>query len=139
MTQLVDMACADDQLKSALDSIDNNGLTLLHYCSMYNLSSLTTMMLTRGASVNERTQCGTTALHLACGFGHVNVVRILLRAGAQVDSCDSFGYTALQRAILAHRNEVVQLFASELHVDLEEVERKLISNSKDAEICPLFR
>ena len=38
--QLVQLAAVDDDLRTELDAVDGYGLSLLHYCCLYNLTAL---------------------------------------------------------------------------------------------------
>ena len=50
--QLVQLACIDDDLQNSLDSLDETGFSLLHYCCLYNLTTLVPVLLAKGVSVN---------------------------------------------------------------------------------------
>ena len=44
-----------------------SGYSLLHYCCLFNLTSLVSKLIDRGADLNIKTRCNSTALHLAAG------------------------------------------------------------------------
>ena len=67
------------------------------------------VLLSNGASPNQRTQSGQTALMLAASQGHPDVVEHLKAAGADPDAKDSLGMTASQYAKLFGRDEIVSL------------------------------
>jgi hypothetical protein len=89
--QLVQLASVDDDLRTELDALDSSGLSLLHYCCLYNLTALVPVLMARGASVEQRTSLPSigevdaslpavesTALHLAASAGHLAIVQMLV-------------------------------------------------------------
>ena len=56
--QMVQLASLDEDLKTEIDSLDSNGFSLLHYCCLYNLTSLIPVLLARGATVNKTSTNG---------------------------------------------------------------------------------
>jgi hypothetical protein len=87
--QLVQLAALDEDLKAEIDSLDSSGFSLLHYCCLYNLTSLVPVLIAKGANVNKRTGNGSTALHLAAGAGHLAVAEVLVQSGAVVTTFDA--------------------------------------------------
>ena len=87
--QLVQLAAVDEDLRTEIDALDNNGFSLLHYCCLYNLTSLIPVLIARGCDVNKRTSTGSTSLHLAASAGNSAVVTLLVECGAVVDNCDA--------------------------------------------------
>ena len=87
--QLVQLAAVDEDLRTEIDALDNNGFSLLHYCCLYNLTSLIPVLIARGCDVNKRTSTGSTSLHLAASAGNSAVVTLLVECGAIVDNCDA--------------------------------------------------
>jgi ankyrin repeat protein len=65
--QLVHLAIDDADLNQELNSLDSNGFSLLHYCCLYNLTDLISLLLNNGAHINQLTACGSSPLHLAVG------------------------------------------------------------------------
>jgi hypothetical protein len=55
VTQLVQLASVDDDLRIELDALDSSGLSLLHYCCLYNLTALVPLLLDRRADITQRT------------------------------------------------------------------------------------
>lgn len=96
--QLVTVAHTSEELLEELNSLDEAGLSLLHYVSFYNYSQLVPLLLSHGAHVNQQSTQGQTALHLAAGCGHHNVVDVLVESGADVFALDFDGFTAADRA-----------------------------------------
>jgi len=71
---------------------DKSGFALLHYAALYNLSSLISVLLSRGANPDIQTSRGNlTPLHLACGAGNTKIVELLVRNGCALNLPDSFG------------------------------------------------
>jgi hypothetical protein len=103
--QLVTMASSDDELHE-IHGLDASGFSLLHYCSMYNLSSSIPLLLTRGADINLQAISGSTALHFACQAGHMSVVNILLLHNADVTVEDNEGMTPYDVAARSNKEEI---------------------------------
>lgn len=89
--QLVNLASVDEDLLAGeeLDGLDSSGYSLLHYCCLFNLTSLVTRLIDRGANINLKTRCSSTALHLSAMSGHEAAVIQLIEAGALVNLPDS--------------------------------------------------
>ncbi|KAL8018698.1 putative IQ motif, EF-hand binding, CG-1 DNA-binding domain, immunoglobulin-like protein [Plasmopara halstedii] len=96
--QLVTVAHTSEELLEELNSLDETGLSLLHYVSFYNYSQLVPVLIAHGAHINQQSTQGQTALHLAAGCGHTNVVDVLLQSGADLQCRDFDGLTAADRA-----------------------------------------
>lgn len=96
--QLVTVAHTSEELLEELNSLDETGLSLLHYVSFYNYSRLVPLLIAHGAHIDQQSTQGQTALHLAAGCGHDDVVDVLLRSGANLQSRDFDGLTAADRA-----------------------------------------
>ncbi|KAG7387514.1 CG-1 domain [Phytophthora pseudosyringae] len=96
--QLVTVAHTSEELLEELNSLDETGLSLLHYVSFYNYSQLVPVLVAHGAHINQQSTQGQTALHLAAGCGHDEVVDVLLQSGADLRVRDFDGLTAADRA-----------------------------------------
>ncbi|KAF8947555.1 26S proteasome non-ATPase regulatory subunit 10 [Haplosporangium gracile] len=59
---------------------------------------ITTLLLSKGANVNAKTETGTTPLHYASSKNHLDVARILLDKGADPKLDDDNKQTPLHRA-----------------------------------------
>jgi len=105
--QLIQFASSDIELKAELDSLDETGFSLLHYCSMFNLEHLVPVILSKGGGVNHKTRCGSTALHLAASAGHIAVTRLLVESGADIEELDASGLRPEDQAIRRGFIEVV--------------------------------
>eukprot|EP00591_Stephanopyxis_turris_P011656 CAMPEP_0195508136 /NCGR_PEP_ID=MMETSP0794_2-20130614/1425_1 /TAXON_ID=515487 /ORGANISM="Stephanopyxis turris, Strain CCMP 815" /LENGTH=1245 /DNA_ID=CAMNT_0040635023 /DNA_START=59 /DNA_END=3796 /DNA_ORIENTATION=- len=96
---LVATSSNDDDIRKQLNDPGETGFTLLHYASLYNLSSLIPMLLTRGANPDTPTLRGKlTPLHLACGAGNWAIVELLSRNGCSMDVKDSFDQSPADHA-----------------------------------------
>lgn len=109
--QLVTVAHTSEELLEELNSLDEAGLSLLHYVSFYNYSQLVPVLVAHGAHINQQSTQGQTALHLAAGCGHNDVVDVLLQSGADLQVRDFDGLTAADRAEKSGHTDV----AAKLH------------------------
>uniref|UniRef100_H3HAL9 CG-1 domain-containing protein n=1 Tax=Phytophthora ramorum TaxID=164328 RepID=H3HAL9_PHYRM len=96
--QLVTVAHTSEELLEELNSLDETGLSLLHYVSFYNYSQLVPVLVAHGAHINQQSTQGQTALHLAAGCGHNEVVDVLLQSGADLQVRDFDKLTPADRA-----------------------------------------
>lgn len=55
-------------------------------------------LLSQGVEVDQRTECGLTALYIACGKGHADLARLLLDKGARCWATAAPGWTPLTTA-----------------------------------------
>lgn len=104
--QLVQLGSLDEDLRAEIDDVDSNGLSLLHYCCLYNLTSLIPVLLARGADVNQCTLSGSSPLHLAAAAGNLTVTQELLKSGANVHAVDGNSRTALDIARESGRADI---------------------------------
>lgn len=102
----------DEELRAEIEEVDANGLSLLHYCCLYNLTSLITPLLTRGADVNQVTKSGSTPLHLAIAAGNLAASQELLTNGANVHAVDGNGLTPWDLARESGRVDLIGLLCS---------------------------
>jgi hypothetical protein len=96
--ELVHFATFDEDFKTEINSLDDRGFSLLHYCSLYDLTSLISVLVARGAEVEQLTASGSTSLHLAAAAGHVAATEALLLNGANVQARDIHGMTSIDIA-----------------------------------------
>jgi hypothetical protein len=89
---------SEDELKNQIDSTDEYGYNLLHYCCLINLPEMIPEILNRGAQIEERTTNGFTPLHIAANSGNFEIVRILVGLGADIFALNADGYSALDIA-----------------------------------------
>lgn len=107
--QLVTVAHTSEELLEELNSLDEAGLSLLHYVSFYNYSTLVPLLLSHGAQINQQSTQGQSALHLAAGCGHKEVVDVLVQSGADMFALDFDGFTAADRADKSEHGDVATL------------------------------
>lgn len=91
--QMSKLARTNADLADELDTPDQHGFGLLHYCALYNLSSVISELLALGAHPDGRTVCPMTPLHLASSTGHAGVVSALLLGGADPSAINAAGRT----------------------------------------------
>lgn len=94
LTDVVTLATQDNELVGELDMLDSTGYNFMHYCSMFNLHTLLSTLLSRGAQPDVLTSTGSTALHLASAQGHMEVIKLLIQSGCNCNIIDSNGFTA---------------------------------------------
>jgi len=69
--------------KDALDKLDDDGWSPLHYASWYGRDEIVLYLTQQGASVNIKNPNGSTPLHFAAGCGRAAVVKILIENGSE--------------------------------------------------------
>lgn len=94
--------CRDHTRKTPLMVAASSGLQ----------ENLVKLLCENGANITAQDHNGDTALHLACRFGTKTAVEDLLDLGADVDSRNDADQTPLMEAIVAERDEIVELFES---------------------------
>ena len=109
VTELVRQVALDDEVRTELDALDAGGFCLLHYCCLYNLRALVHPLLVKGASINQRSAAGSTALHLAVTSGHIDVTETMLQHGADCGLLDAAGMSAFELAARAGESRLVSL------------------------------
>ena len=67
------------------------------------------LLLSRGANVDQRTGSGWTPLHQASYHGHNNVTQALVSAGAEVNKRNKYGATPLNMAAAGGHLATVRL------------------------------
>ncbi|RYH18524.1 hypothetical protein EON65_27100 [archaeon] len=107
--QLVQLGSVDEDLRAEIDAVDSNGLSLLHYCCLYNLTSLIPVLVSRGADVNQVTNTGSSPLHLAVAAGHLLAAQVLLSNGANAHAVDGSGRGAMELARQTGNEEIHEL------------------------------
>ncbi len=72
------------------------------------LEAISALLLSRGADIDGKNECGEGALHAACGAGSLRAVEFLLSRGADVCSEDKWGRTPLHTACRRRSKPVVE-------------------------------
>ena len=101
------LLCCDASLIRARDKYND---TALHRAASNGNDTVISVLIQRGASVNERGEFDRNALHAACNYGHVACVHELMRHRADVEARDTErGATPLQLAALFNRPHCVKV------------------------------
>lgn len=116
VAQMSRLARNNADLADELDTPDRHGFGLLHYCALYNLSSVIAELLALGASPDGRPGCATTPLHLAAAAGHAGVVSALLEGGADASTLDAASRTPHDCAVERGHFKVASLL-EDYHAD----------------------
>lgn len=75
----------------SVNSIDNCGLTALHYACQSDNATSCQLLIEAGVDINKSDTCDYTALHWACDVGSYECIKILLKYGADVNQkCRDF-------------------------------------------------
>ena len=84
---------------AALDVVDEEGRSALHYAAWNGLQATAEVLLRHNASVDVRTtDRGSTPLHFAAGMGKLACVKLLLSYGADTTLRDIDKWTPLDLA-----------------------------------------
>lgn len=63
-----------------------HNITPLHVAAKWGKANMVTVLLSRGANIDNKTRDGLTALHCAARSGHEAVIEQLLENGAPISS-----------------------------------------------------
>lgn len=100
------------QLKpSDLDSLDEQGMSLLHWATDRNSVDIIDYLVKCGANVNQLDAEQQTALHYAASCGHVEAVRCLLSLNAELELRDADGQTCID---VADNEQICAMLQAEL-------------------------
>lgn len=100
------------QLKpSDLDSLDEQGMSLLHWATDRNAVDIIEYLVKCGANVNQLDSEQQTALHYAASCGHVEALRCLLSLNAELELRDADGQTCLD---VADNEQICAMLQAEL-------------------------
>jgi len=83
-----------------INGINNDGNTILHWASTYDLLDIAKYLIDNGANINVYNKKGQTPLHLACFYGHLIIIDLLESNGADKNAEDNKGYIPLQYFML---------------------------------------
>ncbi|XP_076453246.1 rabankyrin-5-like [Babylonia areolata] len=98
---------------------DQHHLTPLHLAVMAGSEIIVRNLLLAGASVNEKTQTGETALHLAAVRDHSSIVSILIENNVDVDAVDENLNNALHVCIQQGNLATVKTLLTESRINAE--------------------
>lgn len=87
---------------------DEHGRTLLYIASKSGFYDTCSLLLQKGAYVNEAQRDGSTPLHGAAFFGHELVVGLLLQHGAKSDIRNKWGNTAIDESATPSIRSLIQ-------------------------------
>ncbi|KAJ8680121.1 hypothetical protein QAD02_015908 [Eretmocerus hayati] len=108
--------------KHLLKQKDPMGRSALSIAASEGHSSLISLILDKGASIEDTDKEGLTALAWACVRGRLNAAQCLIDRGADVNTCDKIGRTPLDLAAFQGNPKLVQVLlergAAIEHVDL---------------------
>ncbi len=98
-------------LESGVDvnSVDEDGNTVLHYAAYNDETEIAELLLSKGANVNAVNREKETPLHMASDEGDKEIVKLLLGAGANVNAVEIDGKTPLHMAVENGHFEIVKL------------------------------
>lgn len=69
-----------------MNFVAKHSITPLHVASKWGKTSMVTLLLDCGATIDSKTRDGLTPLHCAARSGHEQVVDMLLERGAPISS-----------------------------------------------------
>lgn len=78
----------------------NNGDTPLHYAAYMGYVKCATLLIEKGAKLEEKGQNDSTSLHFAAREGQMDLVKLLIEKGATVSCRDKDGDTPMQCALI---------------------------------------
>mmetsp|Transcript_27792 Transcript_27792/g.74856 ORF Transcript_27792/g.74856 Transcript_27792/m.74856 type:complete len:265 (+) Transcript_27792:2-796(+) len=81
---------------ATLDTVDEDGRTMLHWASDMGRVDVARLLIERGANVNARDSEGMTPLHMAAMCEHEDMLVTLLAADADASLADSDGQLPLE-------------------------------------------
>ena len=97
---------------AAVNWVDMNHLSALHFGAIFYNSSSLTFLLKSGANIDSKDCRGMTALLFAASGGHLSCVEVLVSSGADVNARDSVYYkTALMFAAEGGHLSCVEVLA----------------------------
>ena len=110
----------NDFQKTRVNSCDNVGKTVAHYCAIKGHESLLKIVTSHGAILEAEDKYGIRPLMYACANGQINIVNFLANQGVKVGALDTDGRHALHHCFLTdspHRLCVKRLIREEIDVN----------------------
>jgi ankyrin repeat protein len=104
--EVVNPAGSPDSRATLVD-VEEGGFTPLLFAAQHGDAESATLLIARGANVNDAAPAGPSALVVAAHSGHGNVGAVLLEHGADPNAAQA-GYTALHAAVLRKDLELVK-------------------------------
>lgn len=114
-----DFSTVEKCLKAGIDvnSINNDGETLLHIAIKKNQNNIVNLLLDSNASINACDNNGKTPLHLAIEYNPY-YVEVLINHGADVNSIDRDGQAPLHLALKYYPSHVALLINKGANVNI---------------------
>lgn len=109
-----DIAYLESELAARPDLLNatnkgRRGDSLLHYAICLGRERIFDMLVSKGATIEQRARNRSTPLHYACFHGRIRMVEKLLELGAQLGSRMQGGDTPLHQAAWNGHHEIVRL------------------------------
>ncbi|MCT4635511.1 MAG: ankyrin repeat domain-containing protein [Rickettsiales bacterium] len=96
-----------NEWKTALNTKDKDGLTLLHYAAKKEDLETIEKLVELGADPNAKNKHGTTALHYAATKGEAKAIKDLVDLGADINDQNDHKMTALHYAVVNKKIESI--------------------------------
>ena len=104
-SHLAELAQLLECFVSDVDAADVDGAAASHAAALAGHADVLSLLLSRGATVDLRTNLGETPLHFAAREGHLVATSVLVKRGASVNATTKFGATALALASRGQNRE----------------------------------
>jgi ankyrin repeat protein len=85
------------------------GMTALHCAARDGYEFLATELLSKGATIEAKTDAGETPLHMAVENGHIAITKQLLDYGTNIEAQDNVGKVPLHSAVYSKDRPMVNL------------------------------
>ncbi|KAF2363643.1 Ankyrin repeat-containing domain [Trinorchestia longiramus] len=92
-----------------LQMCNKGGWTALMYAAYYGHHEAVMLLLSRGASLHNKTPDGLTPLMLAASCGHVETVKGIIKSGGIIEARDNRSWTAIFHAVHSRHCAVLEL------------------------------